>query len=309
MTEQEILAAYPQMTGGAIVRDKRYGQSMELSVEGGLAVLKFPKLKECAMVEHLFTTRFGGVSTGHSATMNFSRNLGDTQEAVLENYKRVAKALGTDAGHIVATDQTHTTNIRKVTIADAGKGVVEPADYQDVDGLVTNVPGIVLSAYGADCCTLYFVDPVGRAIGLAHAGWRGTVGDMAGKMVRKMQEEYQTNPEDLLVAIGPSVCRDCYEVDEKVAVAFRDALGDYEKERTFIDLPGEVLHSGRMEGKYQLDLWYANLVFLCRAGVKPTQVSVTDICTNHNPQLLFSHRFTAGKRGNMGAFLKIKEEG
>ena len=286
--------------------------------EEQIPYLTFPKLEACEKVDHLFTTRLGGVSEGQFYSMNFSVKLGDSKENVQENYRRISRILKGKAEDITGTVQTHTTNIRRVTSADRGKVACIPADYDNVDGLVTNEKGLILAAYTADCVPIFFVDPKREAVGLAHSGWRGTVHDMAGKMVRKMTEEFGTDPKDLIVAIGPSICRKCYEVDEEVANEFRKALGDAENERELIARSGAYpmengdtvrtyWEHGREKGKYQLDLWLSNLIFLVRAGVQPGNVDVTDLCTAENAELLFSHRASAGKRGNMGAFLKLVE--
>ncbi|MBR1853327.1 MAG: peptidoglycan editing factor PgeF [Lachnospiraceae bacterium] len=263
---------------------------------GELEYLTFPALSELVFIRHLFTTRTGGVSRGDCATMNLSFTRGDDAEAVKENYRRVCAVLGTKPEQVVASMQTHTTNIRQVTPKDQGKGVVMPLDYQGVDGLITDEPGIALVCFYADCVPLYFVDPVKRVIGLAHSGWRGTVERMGGHMVRRMQEAFGSRPEDLITAIGPSICRDCYEVSEDVALQFR---------RQFPD--SDVVLDGRTEGKYQLDLWLANRRVLLDAGVLEEHISVTDVCTCHNPEYLFSHRASHGRRGNLAAFLMIKE--
>lgn len=298
------------------IRDHRNKQVLRLH-EGEVPYLTFPKLESCDAVEHLFTTREGGVSEGQFRSMNFSVRLGDRPENVLENYERVARILGGRASDVTGTVQTHTVNVRRVTEEDRGKVAFRREDYSDVDGLVTNVKGIILAVFTADCVPLYFVDPVKEAIGLAHSGWRGTAGNMAGIMVERMQKEFGSAPRDLIVAIGPSICQKCYEVDETVADAFRNALGEARAERMMIAREGSYpmtgteglrsyLEPGKAPGKYQLDLWLANLIFLVRAGVMPEQVDVTDLCTAQNDKLLFSHRASQGKRGNMGAFLKLK---
>lgn len=276
---------------------KRETESIIQERCGKLEYLTFPSLTEFPFIRHLFTTRTGGISTGDCATMNLSFTRGDDPEAVLENYRRICQILGTEPGQVVASMQTHTTNIRHVTSDDKGKGVTRPLDYQDVDGLITNEPGIVLACFYADCVPLYFVDPVNHAIGLAHSGWRGTVGRMGAHMVQAMQEAFGSRPEALITAIGPSICRSCYEVSEDVADAFM---------REFPDR--EVVFPGREPGKYQLDLWLANKNVLQQAGVTENHVHVTDICTCHNPEYLFSHRASHGRRGNLAAFLMIKEE-
>ncbi len=203
------------------IRDHRNKQVLRLH-EGEVPYLTFPKLDQCDKVEHLFTTREGGVSAGQFRSMNFSVRLGDRPENVLENYELVARILGGRASDVTGTVQTHTVNVRRVTEEDRGKVAFRKEDYSDVDGLVTNEKGIILAVFTADCVPLYFVDPVKEAIGLAHSGWRGTVGNMAGIMVERMKKEFGSDPKDLIVAIGPSICRKCYEVDETVAAKSSD---------------------------------------------------------------------------------------
>lgn len=259
---------------------------------GKMEFLTFPSLEETGMVRHLFTTRLGGVSQGEFSSMNLSFTRGDQPDCVVENYRRIGEVLGCGPEDMVASHQTHTTNIRKVSLEDRGKGIIRPRDYEDIDGLMTDVSGIVLVTYFADCVPLFFVDTVHRAIGLAHSGWRGTVAGMGACMVRAMEAAYGTRPEELRVAIGPSICAGCYEVGEDVAAQF----GAF---------PG-VVTPGKSEGKYQLDLREANRQNLLAAGVRDKEIAVTDICTCCNGSYLFSHRASHGRRGNMGAFLCLE---
>ena len=299
---------------------------------GEVLLLKYPLLEKTGLVKHCFTTRFGGVSQGIFSSMNFSFTRGDARENVITNYHRLAEALGVEYENFVLSDQTHTTNVRKVTKVDAGKGLVQNRDYTDVDGLITNEPGLVLATFFADCVPLYFVDPVQRAIGMSHSGWRGTVERMGATTIAAMQREYGTRPEDLICAIGPSICQDCYEVSEDVAEQFRKAFKERAKEllrhgrcvrkevdeadiSTASDEAGklygmekcvESAGTGKIvsvEQKYQLDLWKANEIVLTEAGVKRENIAVTNICTCCNPNLLFSHRASQGRRGNLGGFL------
>lgn len=292
------------------------GPVIQQNKSGDLEYLTFPLLERTGCVKHLFSTRLGGVSQGVFATMNLGWNRGDESECVTENYRRIAKVLGVTPEDMTASKQTHTTNIRLVTATDKGKGVVLPLDYDEVDGLITAEAGIVLVTSYADCVPLYFVDPVKRAIGLAHSGWRGTVQQMGACMVRAMQEQFGSCPADLVAAIGPSICQSCYEVSEEVAVAFQESLVGTEAFLQEIRESGcygdghtepSVLADGKAPGKYQLDLWLANLIILRQAGIPLEQIAVTDICTCHNPEYLFSHRASQGKRGALQAFLMLRE--
>ena len=265
----------------------------------GVTYLSFPILEDTGLVSHAFSTRLGGVSKGDFATMNFSFTRGDDRDDVLENYRRMAAALGVDRERMVLTWQTHTTNVRRVTEEDEGKGIVRDRDYRDVDGLITDIPGITLVTFFADCVPLYFLDPVHKAIGLSHSGWRGTVKRMGQVTVDAMKEAFGTRPEDIIACIGPSICGDCYEVGEEVADEFADAF--HEKYH-------DVILLKKQNGKYQLDLWKANEIVLKEAGIKGDYLAVTNICTYCNPQLLCSHRRTAERRGNLCAFLSLKEK-
>lgn len=260
-------------------------------------MLYFHNIENTGIVRHGFTTRLGGVSKGIYAQLNLSFTRGDRHEDVEENFRRTAQALNVEYENFVFTDQTHTANVRRITRKDAGKGLVRERDYQDVDGLVTNEPGLVLSTFFADCVPLYFVDPVNRAIGMSHSGWRGTVRRMGKQTAQVMAREFGSRPEDLICAVGPSICQDCYEVSEDVAEAFQKEFPEH-KEKILIS---------KGNGKYQLDLWKANEIVLLEAGIRPEHLEVTDICTCCNPRLLFSHRASHGKRGNLGAFLCLKE--
>ena len=260
-----------------------------------LEYLTFPLLEKTGIVSHLFSTRLGGVSKGMYASMNLGFTRGDSEEAVMENHKRIADILGCDIGDMTASHQTHTTNIRRITGADGGKGIFRERDYRDVDGLITDEPGIILCTFYADCVPLYFVDTKHRAIGLSHSGWRGTAEKMGACMVKAMHDAFGSRPEALYAAIAPSICRDCYEVSEDVAARFTD-LGD------------DIVLPGKAPGKYQLDLWLANKRILEQAGIPGQQIAVTDLCTCHNSAYLFSHRASGGKRGNCGAFLMLEPQ-
>lgn len=271
---------------------------LDYRTANGVPYLAFPALERTGIVCHGFSTRMGGVSTGVYSTMNFAFLKGDDPDHVRENYRRMAKAIGVDEEKMVLSWQTHTTNIRKVTEDDAGKGITRERDYQDIDGLITDVPGLTLVTFYADCVSLYFLDPVRRAVGLSHSGWRGTVGRMGQATVEAMGREYGSNPGDIIACIGPSICQDCYEVGEEVAAEFR---------RAFSEKYWPELLCAKPEGKYLLNLWRANEIVLLEAGVKAENIQVTDICTHCNPDYLFSHRTMGSERGNLAAFLSIKE--
>ena len=268
----------------------------ELKEKNHVPYIQFKNLSATGIVKHGFSTRKGGVSTGIFSSMNLNFKRGDDPDAVLENYRRMADALDMCVEDMVLSDQTHTTNVRVIIEEDRGKGILKPQDYSDVDGMITNVPGLVLVTSYADCVPLYFVDPVRKAIGLSHSGWKGTVGHIGQKTVWKMHEVYGSEPKDIVAAIGPSICQSCYEVSEDVAEAFRTNFAENEAEDILLD---------KGNGKYQLDLWKANWYVLTDAGILLEHLSVTDLCTACHPDLLWSHRKTNGQRGGLSAFLSL----
>ena len=265
---------------------------------GDVPYLSFPLLEQSGLVHHGFSTRMGGVSTGIYESMNLSFTRGDEDASVRENFERFGAAIGVRTSDMVFSRQTHTSNVRIVTEEDRGKGIVCPVDYANVDGLVTDVPGLCLVTFYADCVPLFFLDPVRKVIGLSHSGWRGTVAKIGLETVKKMQEVYGSRPEDTLACIGPSICQSCYEVSSDVIDAFREAFSQELWEALFYEKP---------DGKYQLNLWKANEAVFAEAGILPEHIAVTNICTNCNPELLYSHRASGGRRGSLAAFLALKE--
>ena len=256
---------------------------------GDVLYLSYPLLEQTGIVNHGFSTRIGGVSEGIFSSMNLSFSRGDDEASVRENFKRMAEAIGVEPNSLIFAAQTHTTNVRKVTAGDKGKGILYPLDYQDVDGLITNEPGICLTTFYADCVPLFFIDPVHKAIGLSHSGWRGTVGKMGQETLRRMKEEYGTDAKDVIAAVGPSICQDCYEVSEDVDEKYWSELF-YKKENR----------------KFQLNLWKANEIILLEAGVQKENIAITNVRTNCNSDMLFSHRATKGQRGSLAAFMALK---
>ena len=262
-------------------------------VEKKTPYLEYPLFQETGIVTSAFSTRLGGVSEGYYSSLNLSFDRGDDPARVLENFKRIGASMGVNVEDMVLSKQTHTTNVRVVTAEDKGKGIMQERNYTDVDGMITNVPGICLVTSYADCVPLYFVDPVKKAIGLSHSGWRGTVGKIGKNTVQLMQENFGSKPEDLLAAVGPSVCMDCYEVSE-------DVIEQFEKKYW------EDLFYKKENGKYQLNLWKANELIFLESGILPEHMAITNVCTHCNSKILYSHRTMGNNRGNLCAFLALK---
>ena len=276
---------------------KTEAEDMRLVEKNGVPYFVFENLENTGLVRHGFSTRLGGVSEGCLSSMNLSFTRGDDPEKVRENFRRMGMVIGFETKDLVLSDQTHTTNVRLVTEADRGKGFDRERDYTDVDGLITDTPGLMLVTIYADCVPLYFVDPVHKAVGLSHSGWKGTVHRMGKVTLERMKEAFGTRPEDVQAAIGPSICQDCYEVSEDVAQAFMDE---------FADSMDEQLVYGKDNGKYQLNLWRANERILLEADILQEHLNMTNVCTCCNSELMFSHRASHGQRGNLAAFLGLK---
>lgn len=278
---------------------RRKSEKNVLNWHGEKAVpyFTFPAFDELPGIIHGFSSRLGGVSEGCLSSMNLSFSRGDEPEHVRENFRRIAESIGFSEKDLVFSMQTHTANVRRVGREDCGRGLERPVGYCDVDGLVTNEPGVVLATFYADCVPLFFVDPVHHCIGLSHSGWRGTVGKLGKATVETMAKEFGSEPGDLLAAVGPSICQECYEVSEEVIGLFRE---------NFAEELWPKLFYRKDNGHYQLNLWEANRLIFQEAGILPQHITVTDICTACNPELLFSHRASGGKRGNLAGFLEIK---
>ncbi len=273
-------------------------ENMSLHEREGVAYLTFPSFDRFGFVRHAFSTRIGGVSQNEYASMNLNFGRGDPDGNVMENYRRFCAAVGFDRNTLVASAQDHHTFIRRVTSEDYGTGIWKPKDMQSVDGLITNEPNVTLVTYYADCVPLFFLDPRQRAIGLAHAGWRGTVAKIGEKTVEAMAREFGSKPENLIAAIGPSIGPCCFEVDTPV----------YEEFLNLTELRPQEFITEEGGGKYRIDLWEANRRVLLNAGVSAENITVSQLCTKCNAQWLYSHRGSGGKRGGLAAMMCLTEE-
>lgn len=278
----------------------------------GVSYIEFPTLSELPFIKHGFSTRLGGVSKGHLGTMNLSYSRGDIKENVDENYRRICKSLGICEENLVLSDQIHEVQIYEAGRKDVQGKQLSEKKLQGIDGLITKEADVVLCTSYADCVPLFFVDRKKKAIGLSHSGWRGTVGKIGAKTVGELEEKYKSRLEDIVVVIGPSICQECYEISAEVAAQFENLVSletlcqkqPKIKEEVLLKMKEDMLLQKSQE-KYQLDLWRANQLILMEKGIPWENISVSGICTCCNPKLLFSHRASHGKRGNLSAFLTI----
>ncbi len=263
---------------------------------GEVPLLRFAPFDQFPFVNGAFSTRFGGVSEGCLGEMNLGFSRGDSPDVVARNFRIFCRAMGVNSEKLVLSDQVHDTRIQRVAGED-GCGEEIRKRLLGIDGLCTDVPGMCLATSYADCVPLLFVDGEHRAIASSHAGWRGTAAKMGARTVEEMGACFGSRPEALVAVIGPSICRDCYEVDGEVVSAFEKSYGREEM--------AEIVYPGRRPGKYQLDLWAANFLALKEAGIPPERIHVSGICTCCHPMLFYSHRASRGNRGNLNAFLAI----
>lgn len=245
-----------------------------------------------------FTTKHGGLSKAPFASLNFGFHVGDKQQTVCENRSRLAAQLDFPQEQWVGAQQTHETIIRKVTNADSGKGAFTYEDaFKATDGFYTSNPGILLTLAFADCVPLYFLAEKKRIIGVAHAGWKGTVTGIGAEMISILQNKEGINPDEVQVVIGPSICGNCYIVDEPVIRHLQNRLEAVEEK------PYNLIG----DNQYQLNLREANRLILIEAGVREDHIKQTQLCTSCHDDVFFSHRKDKGQTGRMISFIGWKE--
>ena len=245
-------------------------------------------------VRHGFSTRPGGVSPAPWDSLDLGVGRGDDMENVRENYRRFCAAVGTDPNRVVLSKQIHEDVVRHVTEADAGKGLWRERDYSSVDAMVTDVPHLPLVVFSADCNVILLYDPVRRAIGACHAGWRGTALGIAAKTVAEMVRLFGCDSGDLRAAIGPAIGPCCFETDADVPDALRAALGE--------DASPYITWNGR---KYHIDLKAVNALWLQKAGV--TAIDICGHCTACRPDLYWSHRKQGSARGSQISMISLED--
>lgn len=282
-------------------------------VETKAPYISYDRLEKTDFSHNAFSTRVGGVSEGIFESMNLSWKMGDDIQNVKRNFEIFISENGFK--NPVLSDQTHTTNVLRVSKEDSGINFDKERRIKDIDGLITNEPEVTLVTSYADCVPLYFADEENRAIGLSHSGWRGSVGRIGENTIKAMEREFGTNPKKLTVAIGPSICVNCYEVSEDVAFCFlkefNETAADYDKieNKEIIAQDMSKIVYKKADGKYMLNLWAANYRVFKDAGVKTENIIIPDMCTCCNKDILFSHRGHNKKRGNLCAFLMMKQKG
>ena len=262
--------------------------------EEGIPFVSFDMLDSLG-VPNMYTTRYKSSDgeKGLRVAVMKGEDIGKARSIVRDNLSKLVMQLGSDINHLRVTNQQHTANVIEVDEQKLGYGA-SVANTNPVDGIITDVTGACLVVYGADCPSVYIVDPIHHAIGLVHAGWKGTLGKIPEVAIRMMADRYGSNPEEMYAAIGPSICENCYEMGDEIFDMFATqwSLTD----------ANQLLHR-HSSGKYHLDLWKANTMTLERAGLLAEHIAVTNICTCCNTDTFYSYR--AHKMENEQAALLV----
>ena len=263
---------------------------------GKLVYFTFEKFDNTGLVSHCFSTRKGGVSTGCFESLNLHFRE-DKSENVIENYKILCSAIGVDYNDVVFSKQIHSDTIYTVSQNDRGKGLLRESDIEDADGLITNEKNIVLTTFYADCVPIYFLDPIKKVICMAHSGWKGTVLQIGAKAISKMEKDYGSDRKNILVGIGPSIKKCCFEVEYPVVAEFESNI-DFAKNFITKDM--------QKEGKFKIDLQGIIEKTLTSVGVLPENIENSNICTKCNPDLFYSHRNMGAERGSLAGLIALK---
>ena len=257
-----------------------------------VGLFRLPSFSACPGIDHGFTAKTGGVSTGPFASLNLSFTRPEQHENVMENYRIFARAAGIPWESMVMDSYEHGTTILKVDRSDRGKGYLKDP-LPACDGLVTDDPAVTLITGHADCMAFFFYDPKKRAIGLCHAGWRGALARIGSEVVRHMVSSYGSDPKDILAGVGPSICPRCFEVGDDVADLFEEAF------------PSCPLRGVNAKGKATVDLWQVALSQFTGSGILPEHVELMGVCTMEDDRL-YSYR-RDGRTGGMAAYLRLAE--
>lgn len=263
--------------------------------KGEIVYITLPSWRERG-VDVLFSSRRGGVSEGAFSSLNLGLHVGDEKERVIENRRRVLELLGTSLDSAVCCEQVHGSEVAVVGKEQIGCGVLDyGTSLRGFDAMVTDEPGLYLMTFYADCYSLYFHDPVNRAIGLAHSGWKGTAGGIAARTIEKMREVFKTSPAELEVFIGPGIGKCCFEIST-------DLAGRVEKELGY--LGNFIIEKDNL---LYWDLKETNCRLLVENGIKPENIIVCDMCTACHSEYFFSYRRDKGITGRMAAVAGIRK--
>jgi hypothetical protein len=248
-------------------------------------------------IDIAFTGRNGGASEAPFNTLNLGLHVGDRNELVLENRRRVMQLFEQDIEQMVCCQQVHGSRVVSVTRKQRGCGSVDMKNWlTDTDGMVTNQPGVYLAAFYADCIPVFLFDPIKKCIGLAHSGWKGTMGRIAVNTVNIMEQDFNCQKSDIQVLIGPGIGSCCFEIKGDLAAK---AIAEFGQFRDII--------SKEKNDKYRWNLPQTIYHMLIERGIKPENISMTGLCTSCHTDLFYSYRKENGITGRMGAFMGIRD--
>ncbi|OGO77693.1 MAG: hypothetical protein A2Y23_10275, partial [Clostridiales bacterium GWB2_37_7] len=273
----------------------KINKDFKIHKNGELVYFTIPSFDKTEMVKHCFTTRQGGISRGIYYSLNTSLTKNDEREHVLVNLNRVCSVIGIDYKNLVFSNQVHGDEIRVVIEADKGKGITRESDIVNIDALITNVVGIPMITYYADCVPVFILDPIKKAVGLVHSGWKGTTQKIAVKTIEKMRQTYGTRPQDCLIGIGPSIEMQCFEIKEDTALLFKKSFSNR-----------KAFMKQKDEEHYIVDLWLSVKLMLIELGVLEENISISGFCTCCNEDLFFSHRRDKGNTGSLSAIIELR---
>ena len=257
----------------------------------GIVYFEFESLARYGRIQHAIFSRKGGVSSAPFNELNLSVSVADNKDNVYNNRRQAFGLFGRDTDSVVHAHLVHGDSVASVTQVNNGTWV------EHVDGIVTNEQQCALTMNFADCTPIFLYDPVQHAIGLGHAGWKGSVVDLPGAMVRKMVAEFGSQPADLVACVGPCISWEQYEVDEPLV---GEVQAGFDEWQLLLQRP-----EGKENGRFHYNLPLANKMRLAQAGV--TQIELSGICTASNTDLFFSHRAEKGKTGRFGSIFVLGE--
>lgn len=269
--------------------------TFSLNNKNSLAYLTIPSFEETGLVKHGFSTRLGGVSKPPYQTMNLGLKKEDDKKSVLENYRIFCEALNINLENLVASDQVHKDKIYTAGTRDRGKGILRDSDIIGMDAMITKDREVALVTYYADCVPIFLLDTKTPAVGVAHAGWRGTVSKIGQKTLLKMMEVFGSLPENMLIGIGPCINSCCYEVDAPVVNCIKRAFTYWDE-----------LIEAKGDGKWMLNLVLTNKRQLEEVGIEPSQITISGFCTSCRNDLFFSYRADKGKTGSLAAVIQLQ---
>lgn len=262
----------------------------ELVKNGDLEYYKITEFEQSGLVKHCFTTKRGGVSRGIYESMNLRVNSEDLRKNIFRNFEIICREIGTEPERLVLSNQVHQDKIVRVGAEDCGNGLYRANKFESADALITDEPGVCLVTFFADCVPVFLLDTERKVISLVHSGWRGTAAGIVRKAIAVMRRDYKSKPENILAAIGPSVGVCCFEVGDEVKDVFEKEFG-----KETVEYFGEKPHVN-MQAAVKKQLFSEGVFNVIDSG----------ICTYCNSKLLFSHRKTKGKRGNLAAFMELR---